>query len=50
LFLNDKKKILKYESLHNHLEKEFDVSVSISIWKHKFKEKIRKSLAPFNIK
>ena len=27
--LNDKKEILKYESLHNHLEKEIDVSISL---------------------
>ncbi|KAG4085240.1 hypothetical protein H8356DRAFT_1361986 [Neocallimastix lanati (nom. inval.)] len=28
IILNDKKEVLKYESLHNHLEKEIDVSIS----------------------
>ncbi|KAG4093571.1 hypothetical protein H8356DRAFT_948482, partial [Neocallimastix lanati (nom. inval.)] len=30
IILNDKKEILKYESLHNHLEKEYYVSISIA--------------------
>ncbi|KAL6631732.1 hypothetical protein U3516DRAFT_533229, partial [Neocallimastix sp. 'constans'] len=30
IILNNKKEILKYESLHNHLEKKFDVSISIA--------------------
>ncbi|KAL6590792.1 hypothetical protein U3516DRAFT_571236, partial [Neocallimastix sp. 'constans'] len=34
--------------LHNHLEKEFDPS--ISILKHKIKDKIRKSSIPLSIK
>ena len=29
IILNDKKEVLKYESLHNHLEKEIDVSISV---------------------
>ena len=33
-------KILEYESLHNHLEKEYEASKSIV--KHKIKETIRK--------
>ncbi|ORX72546.1 hypothetical protein BCR32DRAFT_285762 [Anaeromyces robustus] len=41
IILNDKKEILKYESLHNHLEKEIDVSISVT--KHKIKEEIRKN-------
>eukprot|EP00833_Pecoramyces_ruminatium_P015376 jgi/Orpsp1_1/1189408/evm.model.d7180000071837.1 len=48
VILNDKKEILTYESLHNHSEKEFDVSVSIM--KHKIKDKIRKNSIPFEIK
>ncbi|KAL6590827.1 hypothetical protein U3516DRAFT_769979 [Neocallimastix sp. 'constans'] len=36
--------ILKYESLHNHLEKKFDVAMSIV--KHKIKDKIKKWLIP----
>ncbi|KAG4097069.1 hypothetical protein H8356DRAFT_1338848 [Neocallimastix lanati (nom. inval.)] len=48
IILNDKKEILKHESLHNHLKIEFDIS--ISIMKHKYKEEIRKSSAPFDIK
>ncbi len=48
IILYDKKEILKYESLHNHLEKEF--SASISTVKHKIKDQIRKSLTPCDIK
>jgi len=50
--VNDNKDILEYESKHesehNHLEKEFDASVSIT--KHKIKEKIRKSSIPMDLK
>ncbi|ORY37164.1 hypothetical protein LY90DRAFT_511356 [Neocallimastix californiae] len=48
IILNDKKEVLKYESLHNHLEKEIDVSISVA--KHKIKEEIKKNLIPMNIK
>ncbi|KAG4095225.1 hypothetical protein H8356DRAFT_1399520 [Neocallimastix lanati (nom. inval.)] len=41
IILNDKKEVLKYESLHNHLEKEIDVSISVA--KHKIKEEIKKN-------
>ncbi|KAG4108042.1 hypothetical protein H8356DRAFT_1334490 [Neocallimastix lanati (nom. inval.)] len=44
IILNDKKEIF----LYNNLEKEFDASVSIT--KHKIKEKIRKSSIPLDIK
>ncbi|KAG4090779.1 hypothetical protein H8356DRAFT_1430878 [Neocallimastix lanati (nom. inval.)] len=40
IILNDKKEVLNYESLHNHLEKEIDVSISVA--KHKIKEEIKK--------
>ena len=46
--INDNKDILEYESEHNHLEKEFDASVSIT--KHKIKEEIRKSSIPMDLK
>ncbi|ORY70701.1 hypothetical protein LY90DRAFT_504035 [Neocallimastix californiae] len=45
---NDKKEVLKYESLHNHLEKEIDVSISVA--KHKIKEEIKKNSIPMDIK
>jgi len=45
IILNDKMEILKYESLHNHLEKEYEASKSIV--KHKIKDAIRKS--PFSL-
>ncbi|KAG4103918.1 hypothetical protein H8356DRAFT_1419868 [Neocallimastix lanati (nom. inval.)] len=48
IILNDKKKVLKYESLHNHLEKEIDVPISVA--KHKIKEKIKKNSIPMDIK
>ncbi len=48
IILNDKKEILKYENLHNHLEKEYDASMSIV--KHKIKDEIRQSSIPFDIK
>ncbi len=48
IILNDKKEILKYEGLHNHLEKEKKVAISIT--KHKIKNKIRESLNPFDIR
>ncbi|KAG4100654.1 hypothetical protein H8356DRAFT_1386263, partial [Neocallimastix lanati (nom. inval.)] len=38
------KEILKYESLHNYLEKEFDAF--ISILKHKIKDEIRNNSIP----
>ncbi|KAL6608475.1 hypothetical protein U3516DRAFT_800040 [Neocallimastix sp. 'constans'] len=40
IILNDKKEILKYDSSHNHPEKEYDVS--LSIMKHKIKDRIEK--------
>ncbi|KAL6607542.1 hypothetical protein U3516DRAFT_800244 [Neocallimastix sp. 'constans'] len=40
IILNDKKEILKYDSSHNHPEKEYDVS--LSIMKHKIKDGIEK--------
>ncbi|KAG4083385.1 hypothetical protein H8356DRAFT_1326411 [Neocallimastix lanati (nom. inval.)] len=48
IILNDKKEVLKYESLHNHLEKEIDVSISVA--KHKIKEEIKKISIPMDIK
>ncbi|KAL6590529.1 hypothetical protein U3516DRAFT_806099 [Neocallimastix sp. 'constans'] len=42
IILNDKKEILKYDSLHNHPEKEYDVS--LSIMKHKIKDGIEKKM------
>ncbi|KAL6601855.1 hypothetical protein U3516DRAFT_802221 [Neocallimastix sp. 'constans'] len=48
IILNDKKEVLKYESLHNHLEKEIDVSVSVA--KHKIKEEIKKNSISMDIK
>ncbi|KAL6632215.1 hypothetical protein U3516DRAFT_792336 [Neocallimastix sp. 'constans'] len=48
IILNDKKEVLKYESLHNHLEKEIDVSISVT--KHKIKEEIKKNSIPMDIK
>ncbi|KAL6604412.1 hypothetical protein U3516DRAFT_558150, partial [Neocallimastix sp. 'constans'] len=46
--LNNKREILKYKSLLNYLEKEFDVSISIS--KHKINDEIRKCSIPLGIK
>ncbi|KAG4106425.1 hypothetical protein H8356DRAFT_1400216 [Neocallimastix lanati (nom. inval.)] len=48
IILNDKKEVLKYESLHNHLEKEIDVSILVA--KHKIKEEIKKNSIPIDIK
>ncbi|ORY36092.1 hypothetical protein LY90DRAFT_511658 [Neocallimastix californiae] len=48
IILNDKKEVLKYESLHNHLEKEIDVSISVA--KHRIKEEIKKNSIPMDIK
>ncbi|KAG4083111.1 hypothetical protein H8356DRAFT_1437178 [Neocallimastix lanati (nom. inval.)] len=48
IILNDKKEVLKYEGLHNHLEKEIDVSISVA--KHKIKEEIKKNSIPMDIK
>ncbi|KAL6613354.1 hypothetical protein LY90DRAFT_514099 [Neocallimastix californiae] len=42
------KEILKYDSSHNHPEKEYDVS--LSIMKHKIKDGIEKISIPFGIK
>ncbi|KAL6607588.1 hypothetical protein U3516DRAFT_554826 [Neocallimastix sp. 'constans'] len=48
IILNNKKKILKYDSSHNHPKKEYDVS--LSIMKHIIKNGIEKSSIPFGIK
>ena len=48
IILNDKMKILKYESQHNHLEKEYEASKSIV--KHKIKETIRKRTFSLDIR
>ncbi|KAL6604356.1 hypothetical protein LY90DRAFT_514774 [Neocallimastix californiae] len=48
IILNDKKEVLKYESLHNHLEKEIDVSISVA--KYKIKEEIKINSIPMDIK
>jgi len=48
ILLKDKKEILKYENLHNNLEKEFDASISIV--KHKIKDEIKKSSITLGIK
>ncbi|KAL6624150.1 hypothetical protein U3516DRAFT_743822 [Neocallimastix sp. 'constans'] len=48
IILNDKMEVLKYESLHNHLEKEIDVSISVA--KHKIKEEIKKNSILIDIK
>jgi len=48
IILNDKKEILKYESLPNNLEKEFDVSIAIV--KYKIKDEIRKRSIPLGIR
>ncbi|KAL6633018.1 hypothetical protein U3516DRAFT_791810 [Neocallimastix sp. 'constans'] len=42
------KEILKYDSSHNHPDKEYDVS--LSIMKRKIKDGIEKSTIPFGIK
>ncbi|ORX64102.1 hypothetical protein BCR32DRAFT_287340 [Anaeromyces robustus] len=42
------KSLIIYESLHNHLEKEIDVSISVI--KHKIKEEIRKNSILLDIK
>ncbi|KAL6596799.1 hypothetical protein U3516DRAFT_764818 [Neocallimastix sp. 'constans'] len=42
------KEILKYDSSHNHSEKEYDIS--LSIMKHKIKDGIEKSSIPYGIK
>jgi len=48
IILNDKKEILKYDSSHNHPEKEYDVY--LFIMKHKIKDGIEKSSIPYGIK
>jgi membrane protein involved in colicin uptake len=48
IILNDKREVLKYENLHDHLEKEVEASISLA--KHKFREEIRKSSDPSDIK
>jgi len=47
IILNNKE-ILKYEDLHYHLEKECDVSISLT--KYRIKEEIGKSFTSFNIR
>ncbi|ORX76415.1 hypothetical protein BCR32DRAFT_303856 [Anaeromyces robustus] len=47
IILNKKNEIIEYENLHNHSEKEFDVSISLV--KHNIKDDIRKSSIPFEI-
>jgi len=42
--ISDNKDILEYESEYNHLDKEFDASISIT--NHKIKEEIRKRSIP----
>eukprot|EP00833_Pecoramyces_ruminatium_P016253 jgi/Orpsp1_1/1190285/evm.model.d7180000077973.1 len=46
--LNDKNEVLDYECSHNHPEKE--IEVSISLVKHKIKDKIRKSSISSDLK
>ncbi|KAL6594249.1 hypothetical protein U3516DRAFT_804653 [Neocallimastix sp. 'constans'] len=48
IILDDKKKILKYNSSHNHPEIEYDVS--LSIMKHKIKGGIEKSSIPYEMR
>jgi len=48
IILNDKNEIVKYENLHNHLEKEYDASLSLT--KYKIKKEIRKSKTPLDLK
>ncbi|KAL6617782.1 hypothetical protein LY90DRAFT_503980 [Neocallimastix californiae] len=48
IILNDKKEILKYDSSHNHPEKEYDVFQSIM--KNIINDEIEKSSIPFGIK
>ncbi|KAL6611075.1 hypothetical protein U3516DRAFT_799271 [Neocallimastix sp. 'constans'] len=45
IILNDKKEILKYDSSHNHPEKEYDIS--LPMMKHKIKDGIEKSSIHF---
>ncbi|OUM61312.1 hypothetical protein PIROE2DRAFT_12733 [Piromyces sp. E2] len=47
IILNDKKEILKYEGSYYHLEKGFEVSISLT--KHKLKDEIKKSSNSFDI-
>ncbi|KAG4099044.1 hypothetical protein H8356DRAFT_1669926 [Neocallimastix lanati (nom. inval.)] len=46
IILNDNNKVIKYENKHTHPGKEYDASVSIV--KHKMKNKIRKTSIPFD--
>ena len=46
--LNPKNEIVEIQDKHNHLEKEFDASISIV--KHKIKEEFKNSANPFDIK
>jgi len=48
IILSNDKKVLKYDSSHNHPENEY--SVSLSIMKHKIKDEIKKYSNPFDIK
>ena len=46
--INDNNVITEYKSEHNHLEKKFEASISIT--KHKINEEIRKSSIPMDLK
>jgi len=48
IVLNDNDKVLKYKSNHNHLEREYNVALSII--KHKANNKIKKRASPFDLK
>ena len=48
IILNDKNEVLKYNSKHEHLEKEHEAT--ISILKHKIKDEIRKNPVLFDVK
>ena len=45
--LNPKNEIVEIQDKHNHLEKEFDASISMV--KHKFKEEFKSCANPFDI-
>jgi len=47
IILNDKKEIIKYDSSHNHPEKEYNLS--LSVMKHKIKDEIKNCSNPFDI-
>jgi len=48
VILNGNNEVIRYDSTHNHLEKEVDVSLSIA--KHKIRDEIRKSSNLFDVK